>query len=220
MRDVAKAYGRRHVLTGFDADLARGSLVALEGRSGSGKTTILHLLAGLERADSGSIEVAGRDLGDLDREELAALRRAHIGWVGQEPGLLPFATALENCVLALEVRDGGRRPEHEPEARAWLVRLGLEDCVDRVADRLSAGERQRVAIARAVAGQPGLVLADEPTGNLDSAAGQQVIALLAGLAADGTAVVIVTHDPAVAAAMDRRVVMRDGRIVADGRVTR
>ena len=119
MRGVGKAYGRRHVLAGFDAELARGSLVALEGRSGSGKTTILHLLAGLERADSGSVEVAGRDLGDLDREELAALRRAHIGWVGQEPGLLPFATALENCVLALEVRDGG------PPARARARGAGV-----------------------------------------------------------------------------------------------
>jgi putative ABC transport system ATP-binding protein len=203
MRDVAKAYGRRHVLTGFDADLARGSLVALEGRSGSGKTTILHLLAGLERADSGSIEVAGRDLGDLDREELAALRRAHIGWVGQEPGLLPFATALENCVLALEVRDGGRRPEHEPEARAWLVRLGLEDCVDRVADRLSAGERQRVAIARALARKPDVLLLDEPTARLDEASAAVVGDLLVSAARTAhAAVVCATHDRAVAERAD------------------
>jgi ABC-type lipoprotein export system ATPase subunit len=167
MRGVEKRYGARQVLARFDASLGRGELVALEGRSGSGKTTILHLLAGLERPDSGSIEVAGRELTNLDREQLAAHRRHHIGWVGQEPGLIPFATALENATLALELRDGGRRAEHEPAARAWLERLGLGDCVDRAADRLSAGERQRVAIARALARGPEVLLLDEPTARLD-----------------------------------------------------
>ncbi len=142
LRDVYKSYGvggrTRAVLSGFDATLSRGLLVALEGRSGSGKTTVLHLLAGLERPDAGSITVAGRELTTLDREEArrAPPGRPHLAWVGQEPGLIPFATALENATLALEIRDGGRRPGHEPLARTWLERLGLGDCIDRAADRL------------------------------------------------------------------------------------
>ena len=158
LRGVDKGYGagaREHrVLSDFGAVFTRGRLVAVEGRSGSGKTTLLHLIAGLERPDGGTVTVAAVDLGGLDREALAAHRRDHIGWVGQEPGLVPFATALENVLLAQEIHHGGRSPEHEPEARAWLERLGLADCVDRAADRLSAGERQRVAIARALARRP------------------------------------------------------------------
>ncbi len=203
VRGVDKRYGQREVLSGFDALLPRGALVALEGRSGSGKTTILHLLAGLERPDAGSVEVAGRELTGLDREELAAHRRDHIGWVGQEPGLIPFATALENGVLALEIRDGGRREEHELEVRAWLDRLGLQDCTDRIADRLSAGERQRVAIARALAGRPDVLLLDEPTARLDEASAALVADLLVTAARiSNAAVVCATHDRAVAERAD------------------
>jgi putative ABC transport system ATP-binding protein len=196
---IAKGYGsggRTHqVLSGFEASFARGRLVAVEGRSGSGKTTLLHLIAGLERPDAGSLIVAGADLGGLDREALAAHRRHHVGWVGQEPGLLPFATALENVVLAQEIHHGGSAPAHEPEARAWLDRLGLADCVDRTADRLSAGERQRVAIARALARRPDIVLLDEPTARLD----QESAALVAGLLVSAArlshaAVICATHD--------------------------
>jgi putative ABC transport system ATP-binding protein len=184
------------VLRGFSADFTRGRLVAVEGRSGSGKTTLLHLVAGLERPDAGSVRVSGTDLAGLDREQLAAHRRDHIGWVGQEPGLVPFATALENVLLAQEIQHGGQAPAHEPEARAWLERLGLADCVDRAADRLSAGERQRVAIARALARRPAVVLLDEPTARLD----QESAALVAGLLVSaarlsGAAVVCATHDP-------------------------
>jgi ABC-type lipoprotein export system ATPase subunit len=208
VRGVDKSYGpeeRRHrVLAGFDAQLARGVLVAVEGRSGSGKTTLLHLLAGLERPDAGSIEVAGRELTTLDREELAAHRRDHIGWVGQEPGLLPFATALENGMLALEIRDQERRPEHEPKVRAWLERLGLADCVDRIADRLSAGERQRLAIARALAREPDVLLLDEPTARLDETSAALVGELLVAAARTSNAVVVcATHDRAVAERADR-----------------
>ena len=196
---IAKSYGsgaRAHqVLSGFEASFARGRLVAVEGRSGSGKTTLLHLIAGLERPDSGSLIVAGAELGELDREALAAHRRDHVGWVGQEPGLVPFATALENVLLAQEIHHGGRAPEHEPAARAWLDRLGLGDCVDRAADRLSAGERQRVAIARALARRPDIVLLDEPTARLD----QESAALVAGLLVSAArlshaAVICATHD--------------------------
>jgi ABC-type lipoprotein export system ATPase subunit len=200
LRGIDKRYGsgaRAHqVLSGFEAAFARGMLVAVEGRSGSGKTTLLHLIAGLERPDAGSLVVAGAALVDLDREALAAHRRDHIGWVGQEPGLVPFATALENVLLAQEIHQGGRRPEHESEARAWLGRLGLADCVDRAADRLSAGERQRVAIARALARGPDILLLDEPTARLD----QESAALVAGLLVSAArlsraAVVCATHDP-------------------------
>jgi ABC-type lipoprotein export system ATPase subunit len=199
LHGIGKSYGagtRAHrVLDGFSAGFRRGRLAAVEGRSGSGKTTLLHLIAGLERPDEGSVTVAGVSLAGLDREELAAHRRDHIGWVGQEPGLVPFATALENVLLALEIHHGGRAPEHEPEARAWLVRLGLADCVERGADRLSAGERQRVAIARALARRPDIVLLDEPTARLD----QESAALVAGLLVSaarlsGAAVVCATHD--------------------------
>ena len=199
LRGIAKSYGagpRTHrVLSGFDASFARGRLVAVEGRSGSGKTTLLHLIAGLERPDAGSLTVAGAELGELDREALAAHRREHIGWVGQEPGLVPFATALENALLALEIQSGGQAPEHEPEARAWLERLGLADCIDRAADRLSAGERQRVAIARALARRPAVVLLDEPTARLDQESAALVADLLVSAArVSQSAVVCATHD--------------------------
>jgi ABC-type lipoprotein export system ATPase subunit len=207
LRDVDKSYGvgerSRRVLAGFDATLARGLLVALEGRSGSGKTTLLHLLAGLERPDAGSIVVAGRELTSLDREQLAAHRREHIAWVGQEPGLIPFATALENATLSLEIRDGGRRPGHESEALVWLERLGLGDCIERIADRLSAGERQRVAIARALSRRPDVLLLDEPTARLDEESAALVADLLVTAArASDAAVVCATHDRAVAERAD------------------
>ncbi|MDX6629616.1 MAG: peptide/nickel transport system ATP-binding protein ddpF [Gaiellales bacterium] len=199
LRGVDKGYGTgartQAVLSGFSIAFRRGRLVAVEGRSGSGKTTLLHLIAGLERPDAGSIAVAGAELGELDREALAAHRRDHAGWVGQEPGLVPFATALENVLLGQEIHEGGRAPGHEPAARAWLERLGLADCVDRAADRLSAGERQRVAIARALARRPDVVLLDEPTARLD----QESAALVAGLLVSaarrsGAAVICATHD--------------------------
>jgi putative ABC transport system ATP-binding protein len=199
LRGVAKSYGdgaRAHsVLAGFDASFVPGRLVAVEGRSGSGKTTLLHLIAGLERPDAGSVIVAGADLGELDREALAAHRRDHVGWVGQEPGLVPFATALENTLLTLEIHGGGPAPEHEPEARSWLERLGLADCADRAADRLSAGERQRVAIARALARRPEVVLLDEPTARLDQESAALVADLLVSAArVSQAAVVCATHD--------------------------
>ena len=199
LRGVDKHYGSgaraQQVLSGFGAAFTRGRLVAVEGRSGSGKTTLLHVIAGLERPDQGTVTVAGAVLGNLDREALAAHRRDHIGWVGQEPGLVPFATALENVLLAQEIHHGGHSPEHEPEARAWLERLGLADCVDRPADRLSAGERQRVAIARALARRPAVVLLDEPTARLDQESAALVAGLLVSAARQSDAAVIcATHD--------------------------
>ncbi len=207
LRGVHKTYGegtrRRDVLANLDASLARGTLVALEGRSGSGKTTILHLLAGLERPDAGSIVVAGRDLTTMNREELAQHRRARIGWVGQEPGLIPFSTALENTTLALRIRDGGPRPEHLDVAGEWLERLGLADCASRAADRLSAGERQRVAIARTFARGPEVLLLDEPTARLDEENAALVADLMLSAARTSAALVVcATHDRAVAERAD------------------
>jgi ABC-type lipoprotein export system ATPase subunit len=199
LEGIAKSYGagaRRHdVLAGFDASFARGRLVAVEGRSGSGKTTLLHLIGGLERPDAGAVIVAGAELGALDREAVAAHRRDHIGWVGQEPGLVPFATALENILLALQIHHGRQEPGDEPHARAWLERLGLSECADRAADRLSAGERQRVAIARSLARRPDVVLLDEPTARLDQESAALVADLLVSAArVSQAAVVCATHD--------------------------
>jgi ABC-type lipoprotein export system ATPase subunit len=214
-RGVVKRYGpgkrARPVLDGFDATMAGGTVVAVEGRSGSGKTTLLHLLAGLERPDAGSIVVAGRELTALGREELARHRLDHVGWVGQEPGLVPFATALENTTLALELRDGARRAGHEPLARAWLERMGLADCLDRIADRLSVGERQRVAIARALAREPDVLLLDEPTARLDEENARLIADLLAAAARrSGALVICATHDAAVAERADVVIRLGDG----------
>jgi len=220
LRGVCKSYGegtgRRDVLVDFDAGLSGGTLVALEGRSGSGKTTILHLLAGLERPDAGSVVVAGRDLTALNREELAAHRRARIGWVGQEPGLIPFASALENTLLALRIRDGGDRPEHLEVARTWLEQLDLVECATRAADRLSAGERQRVAIARMLARGPEVVLLDEPTARLDEENAALVAdLLLSATRASGALVVCATHDGAVAERADSVVSLEPRSITSD-----
>jgi ABC-type lipoprotein export system ATPase subunit len=199
LHGIVKSYGEgtraNRVLDGFGASFARGRLVAIEGRSGSGKTTLLHLIAGLERPEAGGVTVAGVDLGGLDREQLAAHRREHVGWVGQEPGLVPFATALENALLSLELQGGGRLDEHEADARAWLERLGLADCADRAADRLSGGERQRVAIARALARRPDVLLLDEPTARLDQESAALVADLLISAArVSQAAVICATHD--------------------------
>jgi len=220
--DVARAYPGSPPVTALAAvtlQVHAAERVAITGPSGSGKSTLLHVAGTLERPDCGHVRIGGQDVCALTDATLSAVRGRRIGFVFQQFHLLDHLDAVQNVALGLLYR-GGQARARRAAAVAALDRVGLAGRLGHRPGQLSGGERQRVAIARAVAGQPGLVLADEPTGNLDSAAGQQVIALLAGLAADGTAVVIVTHDPAVAAAMERRVVMRDGRIVADGRVTR
>jgi putative ABC transport system ATP-binding protein len=193
--------------------------VAILGPSGSGKSTLLHVAGTLERPDRGRVSIGGQDVERLSDAALSAVRARRIGFVFQQFHLLDHLDAVQNVALGLLYR-GGQARARRAAAAAALDRVGLGGRLGHRPARLSGGERQRVAIARAVVGRPGLVLADEPTGNLDSAAGRQIIELLAGLADDGTAVIVVTHDAAVAAAMDRRVVMRDGRIVADERVAR
>jgi putative ABC transport system ATP-binding protein len=192
---------------------------AVLGPSGSGKTTLLHVAGTLERPSGGSVRIGGQEVSALSDAELSAVRGRRLGFVFQQFHLLDHLDALENVALGLLYRGEPARVRRAAAADA-LARVGLGRRLGHRPPQLSGGERQRVAIARAVAGHPDVVLADEPTGNLDSVAGGQLIDLLAGLAADGTAVVVVTHDPAVAAAMDRHVLMQDGRIVADDRTGR
>jgi putative ABC transport system ATP-binding protein len=220
--DVAKAYpGEPPVtaLTGITLEVHRAERVAILGPSGSGKSTLLQVAGTLERPDHGRVSIGGQDVERLSDAGLSAVRARRIGFVFQQFHLLDHLDAVQNVALGLLYR-GGQARARRAAATAALDRVGLGGRLGHRPAQLSGGERQRVAIARAVAGRPGLILADEPTGNLDSTAGRQIIELLAGLADDGTAVVVVTHDAAVAAAMDRRVVMRDGRIVADERVAR
>ncbi|HEV2934110.1 MAG TPA: ABC transporter ATP-binding protein [Streptosporangiaceae bacterium] len=192
---------------------------AVLGPSGSGKTTLLHVAGTLERPSGGSVRIGGQEVSALSDAELSAVRGRRLGFVFQQFHLLDHLDAVENVALGLLYRGEPARVRRAAAADA-LARVGLGRRLGHRPPQLSGGERQRVAIARAVAGHPDVVLADEPTGNLDSVAGGQLIDLLAGLAADGTAVVVVTHDPAVAAAMDRHVLMQDGRIVADDRTGR
>ncbi|HVW88052.1 MAG TPA: ATP-binding cassette domain-containing protein, partial [Gaiellaceae bacterium] len=202
-RGLRLSYGATTVLDGLDLELRGGLLHAVTGPSGSGKTTLLHLLAGLELPDAGTIEVEGAELTRLDRTARAALRREKIAYVGQQAGLVPHLSALENVELALSVR--GRADTHGP-ALAALESVGLAERATQRVARLSQGERARVAIARAVAARPALLLADEPTSRLDGANAIAVAVLLGRLAREtGAAVVCATHDPLVVEQSDRRI---------------
>jgi len=201
-------------LTAVDLGIRTAERAAILGPSGSGKSTLLHVAGTLERPSGGSIRIGGQEVSALSDAELSAVRARRLGFVFQQFHLLDHLDAVQNVALGLLYR-GGQARARRAAAAAALDRVGLGRRLGHKPAQLSGGERQRVAIARAVVGYPDVVLADEPTGNLDSAAGEQIIDVLAGLAVDGTAIVVVTHDPAVAAAMDRRVVMQDGRIITD-----
>jgi ABC-type lipoprotein export system ATPase subunit len=204
VRELDKRFGSTVVLEGLSAEFRGGLLHAVTGPSGSGKTTLLHLLAGLELPDGGSIEVDGVELGSLDRTGRAGLRREKIAYVGQQVGLIPHLSALENVELALAVRG----IEDPPAALAALDSVGLTDRATQRVGRLSQGERARAAIARALASRPALLLADEPTSRLDGANAVSVAVLLAQLArATGAAVVCATHDPLVIEQADQRVAL-------------
>ena len=192
--------------------VAPGESVAIVGASGSGKSTLLGLLAGLDNASSGSVRLAGRDLGQLDEDARAELRGRLIGFVFQSFQLLPALSALENVMLPLEL--AGQR-DAQGTAREWLARVGLAHRLHHLPRLLSGGEQQRVALARAFCTGPRLILADEPTGNLDAATGEQIIELMFGLNAErGTTLVLVTHDEAIAARCQRRLRIADGRLLA------
>ena len=194
-RGLRKAYGATRVLAGVDVQLHAGLLHAVTGPSGSGKTTLLHLLAGLEVPDGGSVTVDGVDLTSLDRAGRAELRRAKIAYVGQQAGLVPHLSALENVELTLALRG---QEEGRFAALEALDSVGLHERAGQRVGRLSQGERARVAIARAIASRPAVLLADEPTSRLDGANAISVAILLARLArSTGAAIVCATHDPLV-----------------------
>ena len=201
------------VLTDVSLDVPAGQFLAIAGPSGSGKSTLLGLIAGLDQPSAGSITVDGVDVTGLGEDHLARFRRDTIGYVFQSYHLIPTLTALENAAVPLELAGDAAASER---ARALLDEVGLTDRAHHYPAQLSGGEQQRVAVARAVARRPKLLLADEPTGNLDSATGKQIIELLVALNRNlASTLVLVTHDAALAAYADRVVTLRDGRIVAD-----
>src|SRR5579871_2523193 len=215
--DVVKSYGHGttevRALRGVTLSVAPGEFVAVMGPSGCGKSTLLHLAGALETPSAGTISVAGRNLASLDIGGRSELRRRDVGFVFQRLNLIPALTAIENVTLPLELAG---EPARSARARAIeaLEAMGLYEQLDRYPDDFSGGQQQRIAIARAVVGERQLLLADEPTGSLDTASGDEVIELIAGLPAQrGTAVVLVTHEPRFASWADRVIFLRDGRIV-------
>ncbi len=213
-RGLVKTFGRgraaRRVLDGADLDVAAGEVVAVVGRSGSGKSTLLHLLGGLDRAEAGTIEVAGVAVHRQRERGLNRFRREEVGFVFQFFHLVPELTGEENVLLPGRLL--GRGANGAGNGRALIASLGLDEASHRLPQTLSGGEQQRFALARALAGNPRLILADEPTGNLDAEAGAQVLGLLRDVAAQGRAVVMVTHDPEAAASAHRVLHLEDGRL--------
>jgi putative ABC transport system ATP-binding protein len=199
-------------LRGVDLSVARGEFVALVGPSGSGKSTVLNLIGGLDRPTSGQVWINGTELSASDERTLTQHRRRHVGFVFQSFNLLPRLTAEENVALPLMFSDVSEK-ERRARARALLERVGLEHRLEHRPTQLSGGEQQRVAIARALVGEPALLLADEPTGNLDTTTGAEIMALLKKLNQEGgLTLLVVTHDAEVAAFADRVVELRDGRV--------
>jgi ABC-type lipoprotein export system ATPase subunit len=214
LRGVVKVHGEGRaalrVLDGLDLDVEAGELVAVTGRSGSGKSTLLNVVGALDRVDGGEVEVAGVRLDGAPERVLAPLRRDRIGFVFQAFHLLPELTGLENVLLP--ARLNGRGPALR-RGRELVERLGLGEAAERLPTVLSGGEQQRLAIARALVNDPQLVLADEPTGNLDAESGETVLSLLRGIADEGCAVLLVTHEQAATRRADRVLRLEDGQLL-------
>jgi putative ABC transport system ATP-binding protein len=215
LQDVRKSYaGGVEALRGVSLRVEPGELVAVIGPSGSGKSTLLHIMGTLERPTTGRVRVAGGDVGELGDGELAALRSRRIGFVFQQFFLIDGMSAVDNVATGL-LYTGAQAAERRRRARDLLERVGLGHRLDHQPSKLSGGERQRVAIARALVGRPAIVFADEPTGNLDSQAGAAILGLLRELHGEGATILVITHEREVAAALPRRLELRDGRVVAD-----
>jgi len=219
VRDVVKTYplgsGEVVAVDNLSLDVGKGEFVAVVGRSGSGKTTLLNLLAGIDRPTSGTLTVEGSDLGGLAESDLAAWRGEKVGLVFQFFQLLPTLTVAENVMLPMDFADKIPAGHRRDRAQHLLDRVGIGDQADKMPSTLSGGQQQRAAIARALANHPPLLLADEPTGNLDSVTADAVLELFAELNADGQTIVVVTHETDIRTVVGRQVTLHDGRIVND-----
>jgi putative ABC transport system ATP-binding protein len=217
-RDLAKFYRMGdetvHALDGVSFSIARGDYCAIVGPSGSGKSTLMNIIGGLDTPTDGRIVIAGNDIGAMSDEDLAVFRNRTIGFVFQSFNLLPRLTALENVELPM-IYGGVLPKDRRMRASELLEQVGLGQRMGHKPTQLSGGQQQRVAIARALAGKPALILADEPTGALDSHTGVEILALFNQLNREGATIVVVTHDHEVASAAQRTIEMRDGRIIAD-----
>ena len=216
VREVRRSYGSPPVnaCDGVSLSVSRGEFVAIVGPSGSGKSTLLNLIGTLDRPDSGSVMIDGMDVSSLNDTELSGVRASLIGFVFQQFHLSPGVTALDNVADGLLYR-GVLRAQRREKAREALEKVGLGHRIEHRPHQMSGGERQRVAIARALVGEPALLLADEPTGNLDSRSGDAIVSLLRELNDAGTTIIVITHDNDLAASLPRQIMIRDGRVVSD-----
>jgi putative ABC transport system ATP-binding protein len=217
IRQVTKTYetpaGEFHALRSVSLDINAGEFVAVAGKSGSGKSTLLNLVGGIDRPSSGSVEVWGAAVGRMNEKRLAAWRGRNVGFVFQFFQLLPTLTAAENVMLPMDFCRTFPARERRARALELLGRVGVRDQADKLPSSLSGGQQQRVAIARALANDPPVVLADEPTGNLDSATAREVLELFRRMASAGTTVVVATHERDIAHLIDRTIEVADGRVV-------